>query len=150
MIQTKTRKASHLYSITLAQNRHHHSLVAPFSLFDIFVVIHFAIVFYVSSCSCVISLFLFAISIVCCNLVYFICSISCFAVVSLGILYYRSHFAVVSFVVLALKVILPRLYPLCPACRTIPKLSQHWACLAYAQAGLQYNSHKASPNWLTH
>ena len=84
--------------------------MAPFSLFDIFVAIHFSIVFYVSSCSCVISLFLFAVSVVCCNLVnlvYFICSISCFAVVSLGILYYRSHSAVVSFVMLALKVILP-------------------------------------------
>ena len=51
-------------SITIAKKRRCYPVVAPFSLFDIYVVIYLAVAFYIISYSAVISLTLSAISVV--------------------------------------------------------------------------------------
>ena len=50
-------------SITIAKKRRCYPMVAPFSLFDIYVVIYLAVAFYIISYSAVISFALFTISV---------------------------------------------------------------------------------------
>ena len=81
----------------------------------------------------------------CCIIFYFIHGISCPAIVSFIILYYKSRFAIVSSIVFVVTIILLWLHLPHPTYRTISMQSKYWACLACTQVVLQGNPMRLVP-----